>query len=410
MAPRKPPPGVYVRSGVGGAKSYEIKWRDGGGRTGRLISHTYPRLAEAVDARAQIQANGWRCDCPRHAPQSAAGLPAPEVGGLTFGAFAERHVASLTGVGPGYRARFAAETARHFAPFLDVPLDDITELSVREWIRGMEDGTHPWLLRHDKATDTYVPRPISPVTIRRLLAQSGSVLGAAQAEGLATRNPFRGHRLGRRDRDQHTEMVALSHAEWGILEAALPEGVYRDLCAVLVGTGLRWGEVTALTVGAVEPLTTPPRLHVARAWQSDGKNGYQIGTPKSWRSRRTVPFSGAVLDALLPHLAGKRDDELVFTTPNGSPIRSSNFHSAVWKPSIARAQAAGLERRPRVHDLRHAHVSWLIAAGRPVPEISRRLGHESVTTTIDRYGHLLPQLEADTLAALDQAMPRRQRD
>ena len=43
-----------------------------------------------------------------------------------------------------------------------------------------------------------------------------------------------------------------------------------------------------------------------------------------------------------------------------------------------------------MHDLRHSHASWLIAAGVPLPIIQYRLGHESIKTTSDRYGHMLP--------------------
>ena len=58
-------------------------------------------------------------------------------------------------------------------------------------------------------------------------------------------------------------------------------------------------------------------------------------------------------------------------------------------------------RDVRVHDLRHTHASWLIAAGVPLPVIQRRLGHESITTTVDRYGHLAPDSDVAVLAALD---------
>lgn len=399
---RKLPPGVSLRTNGDGSKSYVVRWREGGTRDGQPQSHSFKRLAEAADAKARIDANGKRCPCPKHSPV-ASPAPGAAGGSVTFGAFAERHAAALTGVGPGYRATFVRELHRHFGPFLDRPLgvtpDSITDLDVREWIVGMETGSHPWLRK-----------PLSPATVRRLLAQVGSVMASAMDEGLANRNPFRGHRLARRDRDKHTEMVVLGRGEWQILEDALPEGVYRDLCAVLIGTGLRWGEATALAVGHVDLFATPPRLHVTRAWQDDGNGGYQLGTPKSVRSRRTVSFGDAVFDALLPHVAGKSADEFVFTTPGGAPLRHANFYHRVWRPSLEKAVRNGLERRPRIHDLRHSHVSMLIAEGRPVPEISRRLGHESVTTTIDRYGHILPQLEADTIAALNRAMPRRVED
>lgn len=56
---------------------------------------------------------------------------------------------------------------------------------------------------------------------------------------------------------------------------------------------------------------------------------------------------------------------------------------------MKRLAAEGIPRF-RFHDLRHTHVAWLVAGGAPLPHIQARLGHESITTTIDTYGHLLP--------------------
>ncbi|MFH8747490.1 tyrosine-type recombinase/integrase [Streptomyces rimosus] len=53
------------------------------------------------------------------------------------------------------------------------------------------------------------------------------------------------------------------------------------------------------------------------------------------------------------------------------------------------ANTADLTKRPRIHDLRHTHAPWLIADKVRLPVIQGRLGHESITTTVDRYGHLL---------------------
>ncbi|MFD6195709.1 tyrosine-type recombinase/integrase [Mycobacteriaceae bacterium NPDC060252] len=48
----------------------------------------------------------------------------------------------------------------------------------------------------------------------------------------------------------------------------------------------------------------------------------------------------------------------------------------------------GFDPRPRIHDLRHTCASWLIQAGVPLPVIQQHLGHESIQTTVDVYGHL----------------------
>jgi len=403
MSPRKRE-GVEARTNSDGTKSYKIRWR----QDGRNLSHSYSREKEAVDARARIIAAGNVCNCPTHAPVAESPAPGLGDGSPTFGPYARRHVANLTGVGPGYRARYAREIELHFGDFHDRPLDGITDRDVREWIRGMEDGTHTWLLRHDKTTDVWHPHPRSATTIRRLLAQAGAIMGAAQSEGLAPRNPFKGHRLGRRDRDQHTEMTVLTHEEWAILQAAIPEGVYRDLATVMIGTGMRWGEASALGPGHVDPFATPPVLHVARAWQDNGAGGYQLGTPKSRRSRRTIEYAGAVLEALIPHLSTAGD--FVFTTPSGAPIRHSNFYNRVWLPALKRAEAAGLGKRPRIHDLRHTHASWCIAGGMDIAAVSRRLGHETTALTVDTYYHLLPQTSALALSILEAAMPTTRRD
>lgn len=73
--------------------------------------------------------------------------------------------------------------------------------------------------------------------------------------------------------------------------------------------------------------------------------------------------------------------------PN-DPVRAQNLHTNVLVPALTRAKEKGLTKRPRPHDLRHTNASWLIQAGVPLPVIQRHLGHESIQTTVDRYGHL----------------------
>ncbi len=60
-------------------------------------------------------------------------------------------------------------------------------------------------------------------------------------------------------------------------------------------------------------------------------------------------------------------------------------------------------RRPLIHDLRHTCASLLIAAGAHPKAIQERLGHASITMTLDRYGHLLPGLGDSLADALDSA-------
>lgn len=115
-------------------------------------------------------------------------------------------------------------------------------------------------------------------------------------------------------------------------------------------------------------------------------------------------MSEEVRDALITRSAGKAPDELVFTAVSGGQLKNARFSGYYWRPAVERARTLGLEKDPRIHDLRHTHASWLIAAGRPLPSIQRRLGHESITTTVDTYGHLLVEVDEGDLVALSQAL------
>jgi integrase len=93
--------------------------------------------------------------------------------------------------------------------------------------------------------------------------------------------------------------------------------------------------------------------------------------------------------------SGKHPDELVFSVPNDSVVQQSNWRRAVFLPARARA---GLSDRFRVHDLRHTAASLRIQAGYPPKMLQEILGHSSITTTLDLYGHLYPG-EMDRYAA-----------
>jgi len=415
----------------GKTKAYRVPWREGGARDGVRRSRQFDRYADAVAFRALLISNGRREPVwppgvvAAIEPAAPAIRPAP-ASGPGFVDFGRRHIAALTGIGEGHRTRLLRDLDLHMAPVLDHPVDELDELRVREWVRGFETGTHPWLpgpCKRCRATTTMPgapadhvrcascgadrpARPRSATTIRRLLVQAGAIQEAAVIDGHAARNPFRRVKVGRLDRDEREEMVCLTHAEWQLLRDCLPEGLPRDLATVLVGTGLRWGEVTALRVQDVDVLAAPPVLSVAQAWKDDGQGGYYLGPPKSRKSRRRLDFTAATVDGFVGHVMGKQLEELVFMTARGRPLRHSNFYNRIWQPALDRAVARGLRRRPRIHDLRHTHASWLIADGVSVHEVQQRLGHESITTT-ERYLHVLPVRESRALAVLERAMGSR---
>ena len=63
--------------------------------------------------------------------------------------------------------------------------------------------------------------------------------------------------------------------------------------------------------------------------------------------------------------------------------------------------APGRGSRSSFHTLRHTHVSMLLAAGVPIKTVQERLGHASIQTTMDTYGHLMENAQAEAAHRLD---------
>ncbi|WAX58421.1 site-specific integrase [Jatrophihabitans cynanchi] len=83
-------------------------------------------------------------------------------------------------------------------------------------------------------------------------------------------------------------------------------------------------------------------------------------------------------------------------------ISRSWFRQQIWEPALA---DAGLGFHVRVHDLRHAHASWLLAGGADLQSVKDRMGHARLTTT-EQYLHSLPHADAAAIAALDHIRKR----
>ncbi|WUR60411.1 hypothetical protein OHS32_03090 [Micromonospora chokoriensis] len=98
-------------------------------------------------------------------------------------------------------------------------------------------------------------------------------------------------------------------------------GHYRQLVRFLTYTGLRWGGASTLRVSRLELLRR--RVTVAVAFAAVGGELVE-GTPKN-HQRRWVPIPRFLIDELAAHVAGKRREDLVFTAPNGWPLRNTNF-------------------------------------------------------------------------------------
>ena len=288
----------------------------------------------------------------------------PSADGFTVASWCTHHVDHLTGVNEATRTRYRRYIVNDIAPSKigPLPLAALTNADAAQWLNALTGSAKTAANKHG------------------FLA--GALNAAVRARHISA-NPCDRNRLRR---DQPAEMVFLTDKEFRLLLSCVSEH-WQPLVEFLVASGARFGEATALKPGDIN--LAERTVNIRRAWRYVVGEGFQLGPPKTKRSLRTIDVAGTSLAKL--NLTG----EWVFTnsgrSTNGGPhdpVRGPNFYTNVWVPALAKAKEKGLTKKPRVHDLRHSNASWLIQAGVPLTVIQRHLGHESIQTTSDRYGHL----------------------
>lgn len=294
----------------------------------------------------------------------------------------------LTGIEPGTRAGYHAIAKGSFLHILgEYPVDAIERTDVGKWIEWQER-------QPSKRTNG---KKIAAKTVRNYHALLSNILKAATETKPPLRPDNPAHKT-RLTKGLAREAVFLSRDEFQRLYEQIPE-YYRPLVAFLVGSQARWSEATALTWADLNTDTTPPTVRIAKAWKKNPDGAHIVGVTKSARGRHTVSLWPELVDLLG---ARGEPDALIFQGKlNRERIWYGSFNTRIWKPAV---EASGLTRQPNIHDLRHTGASWLIADGQPLPYIQARLGHENITTTIQVYGHLLPDSHTRMSASLSGIM------
>jgi integrase len=134
------------------------------------------------------------------------------------------------------------------------------------------------------------------------------------------------------------------------------------------------------------------------------KEDRAFGKTKSKKSRRRIDLPGTIVAELRAHQKKNRKlqktTDLVFATTRGTALHGSNFECRHFFPALERAKL----RRIRFHDLRHTCASIRLLAGEHPSVIQALLGHSSIRTTLDTYGHLQPTLGKAAAARYDETM------
>ena len=323
------------------------------------------------------------------------GGPAPVTCAQAFEEYCD-HAASYTE--PGTVTKYRRNWKRYIAPtFNEWPTNQVTRQMVEAWVTTLRaTETAPSMRAREQNPDRPTDH-LSPKTISNVQGLLSSVLGLQVKRRKLEENVACGIKLPRIQNKRRP--VFMTDSQIATLISALPPE-WRPFVELLLATGLRWAEATALRPSDFNLESRPATVRVERAWKRDGGRSY-LGAPKSPASNRTISIPAPVAREIAPVIEATEGDSLVFTGPYGGRLSDAWFHARIWQPSIREAK---ILPKPRIHDTRHTHASMLIARGVPLPYIQQRLGHEKITTTIGTYGHLIPDFGVVTADATELAM------
>ncbi|MFE2812621.1 tyrosine-type recombinase/integrase [Streptomyces nigra] len=235
-------------------------------------------------------------------------------------------------------------------------------------------------------------RKLSPSRIAKTYYVLSGVMKHAVRTHRIAASPVTNHDLPRADDDE--DHVYLSHEQLERLAHAA--GRYRTFVLVLGYSGIRWGEAIAVKTGRLQ--LDQRRIRIVQAY-SDVDGNLELGPVKN-HEKRSVPLPRSFADELRPLAVGRGRDELLFTAPEGGPMRYPNFRRRDWDKAVKAAGLGDLGITP--HKLRHTAASLAIAAGADVKVVQTMLGHKSAAMTLDVYGHLFPDRLDEVADALDQ--------
>ncbi|NMM46559.1 site-specific integrase [Rhodospirillaceae bacterium KN72] len=291
----------------------------------------------------------------------------------------------------------------------DTKLSDLNTQTVREF--------ETWLHKNGR----------SDALVRKALSSLGSILADAQDRGLVSRNVVRERRRRKRNGDrQHEKILAGKHfptQEEARLILAAASGRWRPLIIAAIFTGMRASELRGLTWDDVD--FDASVIHVRQ--RASLYN--ELGAPKSKAGRRSIPMGSYLANTLrewklvCPRRNVKKDadgnvtdpGQLFLVFPNGAG--NVENHSNVYRRGFAATQIeAGvsvskvdddgapildddgqpvMEAKYGIHAFRHYAISTWIDLGYPHKRIQDIAGHATLSMTMDTYGHLFPNPEAD---------------
>ncbi|MGX0105523.1 integrase [Kocuria palustris] len=343
----------------------------------------------------------------------AAGSPAEGPRQITMSDYAQEWIAGLQ-VTDATRVSYQRILRNHVVPQLGhLPLTGITATRLR--------NHYAQLRSHGAKRGPNAGGGLSPNTISKVHAVIGSILDSAFDDDLVRENVAKKAKVGapkakeiRASKPEITTWTPQQLRAFLDWNRDVSQDDLNTFWTVIAHTGLRRGEAVALRWGDLN--TDAGTLAVRRA--ADEANPGQVKVPKSSRPR-VVDLRSADVELLQAwrRLRGAmsfefiKQEAYIFGNHRHGGLRETDTLSQRWARQMTKARGSNAEPGPlpdlpriTIHELRHSHATHLLQAGVQPKIVQERLGHASISITMDTYSHVLPSMQRQAVERLDQLL------
>jgi integrase len=248
-------------------------------------------------------------------------------------------------------------------------------------------------------------RGLSARVVRHTHAVLHSALKQAVKWGILARNPSDSVEL---PKVPFKEQRVLSTDEAQIflkVAATMPRGLIFEFALL---SGMRPEEYLAIQWSDIDFERGTAQVRRALVWH---KKSWSFEEPKTARSRRVVFLPALLLRKLVAYKRKQAEErlklgpiwqafDLVFCNELGLPLQIPNLTYRYFRPILTEAKLS----RIRLYDLRHTCATLLLAANEHPKIVSERLGHASITLTLDTYSHVLPSMQQGATVKLESIL------
>ena len=244
---------------------------------------------------------------------------------------------------------------------------------------------------------------LSPMTIHHVHSCLHKACKDAVRWGHISRNPLDAADPPRKKGDGTREMQTWTKEQLKAFLEAVADDRLSPLWHTIAMTGMRRGEALGLRWSDVDLENS--RLSVRRALVPTNRE-VVVSEPKTAKGRRVIALDPGTVEVLKTQAARQLEERLqadeawiesglVFTAENGAALDPESV-TRYFRQAVKRSMLPSI----RLHDLRHTHATLALQAGIHPKVVSERLGHATVSITLDTYSHAIPAMQEEAAALI----------